>query len=395
MISVEEAQTLILERTERGAAELRPLAECEGLYLNERLLAPEDAPSFDHSGMDGYALRAADSEDSSRWLPVVGEQPAGLDAGLSVGPGEALRIFTGAPIPSGANAVVMQEDVETRPGEVRILEASEPGEFIRRKGGDLCAGQLLAEAGALVSSSLIGLLASQGIAQLRVVPRPSVAVLSTGDELRPPGTSLQRGEIYNSNAPMLAACVRGAGGDCVLVGHASDDLAETEEALAKAAAQADFLVLSGGVSVGEHDHVRAALVELGFEIDFWRVSMMPGKPFVLAHHPDDGTIAFGLPGNPVSSFVTFHLLAAPAIRHRLGAAEALPLAQTAITSEDLASSSNRRHYLRGRFDAEGRFSTSGLQQSHALSALAKANALLPLEPGEKVAAGTERLVLPL
>ncbi|MEM1441621.1 MAG: gephyrin-like molybdotransferase Glp, partial [Verrucomicrobiota bacterium] len=320
---------------------------------------------------------------------------AGVDLGLHLEPGQAIRIFTGAPIPIGADAVIMQEDVQRDGSRLGIVEGVVAGENIRRRGGDVCAGQKLLSRGDLITPARIGLLASQGIAEIPVHAKPLVQIVTTGDELVAPGAPLVPGEIYNSNAPMLQTAVQQAGA-VGATSHAVDDRETLSGTLRDAFATADLVVIAGGVSVGERDYVKEVLNELGVITDFWRVRVKPGKPFVYGHHPD-GTPVFGLPGNPVSSFVTFQLFVRPVIRALLGNGKAGAGGShftEGIAEETMNNKGDRPHYLRGILEG-GKVKLSGTQQSHAIFGLSQANCLVRLAPEESVEIGETVQVLEL
>ncbi len=261
MIGEEEARAQILARVRPLPPRRVPLLEAVGYFAAEERRAQVALPGFDNSAMDGYAVRAADTAPGAR-LRVIGEQPAGRDRKLTVCAGEAARIFTGAPLPAGADAVVMQEETTTE-GDVVVLQTTaEAGEFVRRQGGDLAEGQRLFAPGTEISAPLVGLLASQGWDTVAVGGRPRVALLSTGDELAPAGAALAPGQIYESNSLMLAALVQQAGAEVASRVHARDERGAIGESL-RAAVAADVVIVSGGVSVGAHDLVKSALTELG------------------------------------------------------------------------------------------------------------------------------------
>lgn len=386
MLEESEALRRILETVEPGAVIWVPVELALDQILAQDMVGVVDSPPFDNSSMDGYAVRADEAATGMSLEVALSEQAAGVDLSLKVNPGEAVRIFTGAPIPEGADAVIMQEDVEREGSMIMISDGVVSGENIRRRGGDVCSGQKLLSRGDLVTPARVGLLASQGIAEVPVHARPLVQIVTTGDELVEAGAPLIPGEIYNSNGPMLQASVQRAGG-VGAASHAIDDRVILEETLRKAFATSDLVVIAGGVSVGERDYVKEVLNELGVITDFWRVKVKPGKPFVYGHHPD-GTPVFGLPGNPVSAFVTFNLFVKPVIRALLGHGDRC-LSENQI--EGLAESAmsnqgDRPHYLRGIYEA-GKIRLSGTQQSHAIFGLSQANCLVRLNPGQVVETG--------
>jgi molybdopterin molybdotransferase len=298
------------------APERVPLAGALGRALAEDLVAARDVPAFDAATMDGYALRAGDAPRPGAKLPVAFEVFAGRPAPGPLPAGSCCRIFTGAVMPEGADAVEMQEEVRRASrGAVTFRRAAEPGRFVRRAGSDVAAGAVALAAGAVVDAGVVGLAAGLGRSELSVRRRPRVAILPTGDEIVPAGRVPGPGQISESNGPALAAAVREAGGDPVLlpiVGDSPEGLARALEA----ARGLDALLTSGGVSVGTRDIVRAALVRAGARLDFWKVAMRPGKPFTFGRW--DRTAVFGLPGNPASALVTFELFGRPALRALAG-----------------------------------------------------------------------------
>lgn len=358
------------------------IEDAAGRVLAGDLRATADVPRFDNSAMDGFAVRSA---ASSGPLRVVGESRAGVPAGVALGPGEAIRISTGALLPAGADAVVPIEQVRERDGAVTLMAPVTPGRHVRRAGEDLRAGAVVLTAGTRLGAGALAVAAGAGAGALACARRPRVAILSTGDELRPPGSPLAPGEIHNSNAPMLAALAAAEGAELVAVSTVPDTREATETALAAALEQADVVVLSGGVSVGPHDHVKPALDALGVAQRFWRVDLQPGKPTWFGTR---GTqLVLGLPGNPVSSFVTFALFARPALRLLQGAA-GLPRREQAALSEDVPRRA-REQAVRVRLDAADgtlRATPSGAQGSHVTASLVSADALAFVAAGEGVAA---------
>ena len=308
-----------------------------------------------------------------------------MDRKLRIEPGEAVRIFTGAPIPEGADAVVMQEDVRREGDQIFINEKVESGEFVRRRGSDLVEGQKILSVGQRIQPQMLALLASQGFTDIEVGGEARAAIVTTGDELFPPGSSLSGGQIYESNSILMRALCEQCGVAINAVEHCPDEASSIQAALGRGLEQ-DVLIIVGGVSVGARDLVRPALDAVGAKTDLWGVSVKPGKPFLFGRV---GRCAiFGLPGNPVSAFMTFLLFVRPAVLRMMGAAKDelfLPTYDAKIT-ESVQNSSDRPHYVRGRL-VDGKFSPVGRQESHALYGLSRANALLRVAPGEVFPAG--------
>lgn len=388
MLEETEARRRILEFASPGAVIWVPLELSLDQVLAQEISSGIDSPLFDNSSMDGYAVKAAEAATGAKLSVSEIPQAAGGDLGLVLGTGEAIRIFTGAVIPEGADAVIMQEDVERVGETITILEGVELGENIRRRGSDVCTGQKLLRRGDLLTPARIGLLASQGIPEVPIHGKPLVQIVTTGDELVEPGAPLFPGEIYNSNGPMLLTAVARAGA-IAAASHACDDPDELREVFTRALAASDIVVIAGGVSVGDRDFVKEVLTDLGVVTEFWKVKVKPGKPFLFGRHPD-GTLVFGLPGNPVSAYVTFSLFVAPVIRRLLGHSvdvDSVGLGKvTGKASEKISNSGDRPHYLRAIHD-EGRIELSGTQQSHAIFGLSRANCLVRLEPETTVEAG--------
>lgn len=394
MLEESEARLRILEQAQPGPVIWLPLELGLDQLLAQDIVGAVDSPPFDNSSMDGYAVKASEAV-SGNVLKVGDEtQAAGLDQGFELASGGAIRIFTGAPIPAGADAVIMQEEVVRDGEKITVIEGVVEGENIRRRGGDVCAGQRLLDSGTIVTPARIGLLASQGISEIPVHSRPLVQIVTTGDELVEPGMPLLPGEIYNSNGPLLQTAVTRAGG-VAATSHAVDQIEELRGKIGQALSTADILVIAGGVSVGERDFVREVLSDLGVVTDFWRVRVKPGKPFVFGRH-EDGTMVFGLPGNPVSAFVTFSLFVKPVIQRLLGhrLADVTESRETAIAAEIMINPGDRPHYLRGILqDHEVRL--SGTQQSHAIFGLSKSNCLVRLEPEATTKVGEEVEIWPI
>lgn len=377
MIEEEEARTKVLENIQVQASRKVSLSHALSCFAAEDYFSSLPLPNFDNSAMDGYAV-VASACGAGRRLRVIGEQPAGLDRQLRVSPGEAIRIFTGAPIPSGGDAVVMQEDV-TRDGSEIVTNADvDPGDFVRRRGCDLTEGQKIVAKGELIRPATIALLASQGFAEVTVGGEVDAAIVSTGDELAELGTELQPGQIYESNSVLLQALLQRCGAAVKSVQHCQDDADSLRKTLEQTI-KYSVLVINGGVSVGEHDLVQSALRSLGAKIDIWRVAIKPGKPFLFGRIHE--CAVFGLPGNPVSAFITFLQFVRPAIFKMMGATNLdLPKVPAKLVV-DLRNQGDRPHYVRGKCE-NGNFSPIGRQESHALFGLSQSNALLRLAVGE-------------
>jgi molybdopterin molybdotransferase len=382
MITEEEARNRILEAVSPTPERTVPLSGALGCFSARSVVAGLSLPVFDNSAMDGYAIVASSSKKGVR-LQVIGEQPAGVDRQLRISPGEAVRIFTGAPIPAGADAVVMQEDATRARDEIVVNVDVHPGEFIRRRGCDLTEGQKILGRGERIRTTTIALLASQGFADVTVGGQVNAAIVSTGDEVVTLGSKLDQGQIYDSNSALLQALVQHCGASVKSAEHCPDHRERLIQAIQRGI-KSHILVITGGVSVGEHDLVQAALRTLGAKIDIWRVAIKPGKPFLFGEA--GGCAVFGLPGNPVSAFVTFLQFVHPAILKMMGANNLnLPKTSARLTA-DLANQGDRPHYVRGRIE-NGTFVPVGRQESHALFGLSQSNALLRIGVGESLRAG--------
>jgi molybdopterin molybdotransferase len=392
VITEEQALARIIENVGPLPARTVPLIQAREKFAATDVRARVALPRFDNSAMDGYAVVAAACHDGKAQR-LIGEQPAGADRALRIEPGEAIRVFTGAPIPAGADAVVMQEDVRADGLQIFVNTPVEAGEFIRRRGCDLSEGQKIVEVGTRLRAQELALLASQGLTEIEVGGEVRVAIVSTGDELIAPGGNLSAGEIFDSNSVLLQALVQKYGATIARVQHCPDDAASIERAF-RDALQFEALIVLGGVSVGARDLVKPTLNAIGAQTDLWRVSVKPGKPFLFGRA---GPCAvFGLPGNPVSAFVTFLLFVRPALLRMMGArGDQLRLPQTnAILADELSNDGDRPHYVRGQL-ADGRFTQIGRQESHALYGLSRASALVRVPPGETFQSGSAVAVFPL
>ena len=345
MISVEEALTRLLALLEALPPEQISLADGLGRVLAEDVSARRTQPPFAVSAMDGYAVRADDVARMPVELRIVAEVPAGAGFGGHVGPGEAARIFTGAPMPDGADTIVIQEDTERLGDRVRVVEGAPRGRYVRRAGLDFAEGDALLNAGRRLSARDVGLVAAMNRPWLFVHRRPRIGILSTGDEIVMPGDPIGPHQIVSSNSLALAAIVTACGGVPVSVGNAPDD-PEALRRIAAATSGVDLLVTTGGVSVGEHDLVREALAEDGLELDFWQIAMRPGKPLMVGRYR--GTPMIGLPGNPVSTLVCALLFLKPAIERLSGLSAAAEPVATARLGAALAANDRRQDYLRAR-----------------------------------------------
>lgn len=398
MISLEEAQERILAAIEPLPAEKIRVQDALGRYLAAPIHSPVDLPPADNSSMDGYAVRAADLASATVENPVVlrlsGEARAGNAFAGSVEAGACVRIFTGATLPRGADAVVMQEDVKQaadQPGKIIMSEKVKPWENVRLRGEDVRQNALLAGAGDELTAQRLSLLAGAGVAEVTAGRRPVAGLLATGDELREAGRALPPGTIYESNRTGLSALARAAGAIPRVYPLVADDLALTKQALRTAFQECDVVVTSGGVSVGATDWVKQAFAEIGGQLDFWTVAVKPGRPFAFGRH--GGKLLFGLPGNPVSAFVTFFLLARPALLRLQGAGDLRPPVSYGTLAEPLGNHGERRHFVRVVLDAGGQVRSAGSQASHILSSMARANGLVDVPPGTTWPAGTLVAVL--
>ena len=395
MLEVEEAQARIVAAIQPLPSEEVLLADSAGRIAAQPVTAAIALPPFDNSAMDGYALRAADVAGAGPGAPVrlqrIGSAPAGAPFHGTVRPGACVRVFTGSALPQGSDAVVMQEDTKTSGDEVDVLDIVRPWENVRLAGEDVKAGAAVVRAGEKITAARMALLGAVGTERIFVARKPLIALVGTGNELISPGQKLAPGQIYESNRVALASLVAQAGGLVRSYPLVRDTEAETRRALEVALRDCDAVLTTGGVSVGDHDCVQAAFVSLGGTPEFWKVALRPGKPFLFGRL--GRKFLFGLPGNPVSAFVTFLVLARPAILRMQGALEVGLTAHPAVLAEAVQNRGDRRHYFRVRVEGDGTVRSTGAQASHALSSLASANALLDMPPNTSRAEGERVQVL--
>ncbi len=393
MISIEDAQRLILEQTPRLTAEVVPLLQGLGRVIAVDLPAPRDLPEKDNSAMDGYAFAFSSLQGDT--LKANGFISAGCFGGRPVHPGEAVRIMTGASIPEGCDTVVPLEDLELCGDTIRITGAVQRGSHIRRRGGELRAGDLAIQTATLLRPQEIGRLASFGHDSVTIYRRPVVGIIATGDELAAPGVPLMPGRIYDSNSYALAAQVSQAGGEALLFGQVPDSLEAVRSRIVKAiSAGIDCLIISGGVSVGDRDYVRQAIQASGGEILFWRVNIKPGKPLAFALL--EGKPVFALPGNPLSAMVSFELFIRPALLKMAGQQQIyrpLVLGTLEFTAQNESDRITMIAVRVGLADGEYRIFPTGKQCSGRLAPLTAGNGLLRLETGQACPAGSQAMVM--
>lgn len=399
MLELEQALEKILSSIPAPKSERIPLSEAHRRVIVEQVLSATPLPAFDNSSVDGYAIRAADVEQANSNNPVslslVGKVTAGESFAGQLSSGQCIRIFTGSPLPTGADSVVMQEDTRLDAGSpqaVWFLDSVKPWENVRFRSEDVKRGDVLAWNGDILNAAQAGLLAATGVAHVNVGSRPALALIATGSELKEAGVAqLAAGQIYESNRAGLAPLIENAGGLPVIFPIVPDDVGATRDALERAFSACDMVVTCGGVSVGEMDFVKSAFEELGGHLEFWKVAIKPGRPFVFGCNGDK--FLLGLPGNPVSAFVTFLLLVRPAILRWQGAARTGLPASCGTLAEPFSNPGGRRHFMRVVVDAKGLVRSAGTQASHILSSLARAQGLLDVPPKTTLVAGTSVEVL--
>ncbi len=400
LVEIEDARRMVLGQAQQLGAEHVPLAEALGRVLARDVDAPAPVPGFDNSAMDGFAVRSADvagaREERPLELRVVGESRAGAPANRALRAGEAIAISTGAQLPEGADAVVPVELTRGAGASVKLLGGAAAGEHVRRAGDDVRAGERVLAAGSALGPAELGVLASVGCAAASCSRRPRLALLVSGDELLAPSEAMRPGGVRDSNSYTVPALARRAGAQVTSAARMRDDRAQTRTALAGAVESAEVTVVCGGVSVGEHDHVRQALRELGAREIFWGLALKPGKPAWFG--TVQNKLVFGLPGNPVSAMVTFTLLVRPALRALQGARDR-DHAATALMAGDYEKPPGRAHALRCRLrnsDLGWVAEPTGPQGSHVLSSMLGADALAIVPSAtERVRAGERVAIEPL
>jgi len=399
MISFEEALDKILSRIQPLGLEKVPLLQGLGRVIGEDIYAKRDIPPLDNSAMDGYALKLEDIRESSKDHPVrlevIEDLPAGFVSKKTIGKGQAIRIMTGAPIPKGADTVIPVEETEKGDGFAFILKAASLGENIRRSGEDVKKGERVISQGDLIRPAEVGMLASVGRSSVLVYQKPLVAILCTGDELVDVDENLEESKIISSNSYTLAAQVKDCGAVPVQLGIARDRKEEIREKL-RQGIRADVLISSAGVSVGDYDFAKDALGDLGMEMAFWQISMKPGKP--LAFGTIQGKPVFGLPGNPVSSMVSFEEFVRPSLLKMMGHRDVLRPVVEAILQEEIRKTTGRRHFIRAFVSfKEGSYfaTTTGDQGSGILMSMLKANGLIMIPEAQEIARVGEKVKVQL
>jgi molybdopterin molybdotransferase len=397
MLSVKEARDRILTAITPTPAEQIGMANGLGRVLAEDIASRRTQPPTDVSAMDGYAVRAADVATVPTTLKIIGHAPAGGEHDGALDAGETVRIFTGGPVPKGADAIVIQEDTDADGDAVTVKESSPVGHYVRPAGLDFSEGDVILRAGDVMTARNVGIAAAMNVPWLSVRRKPRIAILATGDEIVMPGDPLGPNQIVSSNSLALAATIEAVGGEPILLGIAPDDR-DALSAMAAAASGADMLVTTGGASVGDHDLIQSVLGDDGLEVDFWRIAMRPGKPLIFGHIK--GTPLLGLPGNPVSTLVCGIIFLIPALQKMLGCAPVTNATESVVLGVDLGANDQREDYLRARLsvDEKGlRVATPfSKQDSSMLSRLVLADCLIIRAPhAAAINAGAQVDILPM
>jgi molybdopterin molybdotransferase len=397
LIPVDEARQAVLACFEPLPGVTIPVHESAGRFALDNNFSLTALPCFDNSAMDGYAVDHRDlsgaTRENPRILPLAGEIPAGATDIPALSSGNCLRIFTGAPLPPGATAVVMQEDTfRTEDGRIAFMDSPSPWEFVRFEGEDIGRGDMIVQRGSRINSRTVGLLAAAGIGRIHVGARPGVSILSTGSELVPPGQNLGPGQIHESNSHMLSAMVSSCGGIPETGAPAGDSLPQLVERLQSMLENSDLILTSGGISVGAHDLVREAWAQMGGRWTTSRISMKPGKPFSMGLLGGHKLLA--LPGNPVSAAMTFMLFAYPAMLKMAGSSSTDAPLRAATMNESISNRENRTQFIRVVVDDENKLRSAGQQGSHHLRSLAESSGYIELSPGETVSEGSRVMFTP-
>lgn len=398
MLSVEEARERILAAIAPMPAEQIGLSNGLGRVLAEDIASRRTQPPTAVSAMDGYAVRAADVVNVPVTLKIAGHAPAGGAHDDALAPGEAVRIFTGGPVPDGADAIVIQEDTDSDGATVTVKESSPAGHYVRPAGLDFRTGDIILQAGDVLTARNVGMAAAMNVPWLSVRRKPRIAILATGDEIVMPGDPVGPNQIVSSNSLALAAMVEASGAEPILLGIAPDESNELS-AMAAAAHGADMLVTTGGASVGDHDLIQSVLRKDGLEIDFWKIAMRPGKPLIFGDIK--GAPLLGLPGNPVSTLVCGIIFLIPALRKMLGLSELDVTRETATLGVDLGKNDQREDYLRARLSRDDNgvqiATPFSKQDSSMLSRLVQADCLVvrpPHAPALKTGSTVDILPMP-
>ena len=395
MLDLEKAIENSLELIKQLGSKKVDLINAAGYHNSSNIISPVDLPGFDNSAMDGYAIINSDLKQATKFKPkrleCIERSPAGTLPNKDIKSGTCIRVFTGSPIPLGANAVIMQEDCNIEKNNIVIKNQVKPWENIRIKGEDIRKGDKLISKGEKINAGIIGLLSAVGYKTIEVIRQPRVGLIATGSELIEPQKNLSLGKIYESNRTMLAAMVKQSNALPTVYPIVKDDLKKTVSALKTAFAENDLIITSGGVSVGDHDYIKAAFEQIGGKINFWKVSIKPGKPIMVGQANEK--ILFGLPGNPISALITFLLIVRPSILKLQGAKNCFLKKYKGILKNEIINNGNRRHFVRVKLNEDSYVSILGNQRSHMLSGLPETNGLIDMPPNCRLANGEKVEVL--
>jgi len=390
LIPVEEARSRVLDGIPILPRKRIPVTDSNGFVSYGDITAPNPIPHFDNSAMDGFAVRHSELSNATRENPVplkvAFEVSAGSQTTESLIPGACARIFTGAPIPPNTSAVVMQEEVAMKDGYAFFIEPPKPWEFVRFAGEDVESGSVILKQGQIINNRSMGLLQAVGVESLEVSLRPKISILATGSELVLPGHDLKHGQIYESNRSMIAGFTSQAGGEPNILPLATDDLDHLKVQLESACEDSDFIISTGGISVGKYDFVREAWKQIGGTWDTSRINMKPGKPFSLGIR--DNVRLFALPGNPGSAAMSFMIFVFPAIRSALQACEIYPRSFITTAPNSITNSISRSQFLRVSLDENNQISPKYMQASHSLTSLAQSDGYIQLHPKSTLQPGS-------